>query len=269
MTYEVLEVSLGSVSRLYQYKLSDIYGAHFNLKGFDYPWADTCRTWKKGEKVLDVGAAYSPLPLHIHETYGCEVWVADDYGLKSGQPFWTRGNSPQEYVVQHPEIKFVLERLGDPKQSSLPEKYFDIIYSISALEHVPQSLTQAVWRHIDLLLKPGGELIHAVDIGFPSNRGLAKVLAAELFDMFYFLSPAFIRVACCMATPKAYARLALKTLGVTARLGDELSVLNMVLNPDILTEGYKHGFNRILKDGMTDYCYQRAGTLLLRLRKRA
>ena len=269
MTYEVLEISLGSLSRLYQYKLSDTYGAHFSLKGFDYPWADTCRTWKKDEKVLDVGAAYSPLPLHIHETYGCEVWVADDYGLKSGQPFWTRGISPQEYIAQHPEIKFVPERLGDPEQSNLPEKYFDIVYSISVLEHVPLNLTQAVWQHIDLLLKPGGELIHALDIDFPSNRGLAKVLAAELFDMFYFLSPSSMRVTHCMATPKAYARLALRTLGVVARLGNELSVLNMVLNPDILTEEYSYGINRIQKDGMTDYRYQRTGTLLMRLRKKA
>jgi 2-polyprenyl-3-methyl-5-hydroxy-6-metoxy-1,4-benzoquinol methylase len=154
--YKIIEVSLADTHRLYQYKLQDIFGADFSLKGFEYPWILTSRTWQKGETVLDVGAAYSRLPIHIQQTYGCETWVVDDFGLKSDEPFWTRHKPPHEHIAKYPEVKFVLERLGDPAQSSLPVGYFDVIYSASALEHVPCTLTPKVWKHMDLLLKPGG-----------------------------------------------------------------------------------------------------------------
>jgi hypothetical protein len=45
-------------------------------------------------------------------------------------------------------------------------------------------------------------------------------------------------------------------------------MLNMVLNPEVLTENYSIGYNRIIKDNMTDYRFHRAGALLLHLRKR-
>jgi hypothetical protein len=103
--YEVLEVSLGNLSRLYQYKQKDRHGADYNIKGFDYPWLLTSREWKHGERVLDIGAAYSLLPIHIQEMYGCEVWVADDFGINSNDPFWQRGKSPQEHIATHRQVR--------------------------------------------------------------------------------------------------------------------------------------------------------------------
>ena len=265
--YQVLEVSLADLTRLYQYKQQDLFMADFSLKGFDYPWLISSRPWKSGEKVLDVGAAYSPLPIHIQQCYGCEMWVADDFGLKSSDLFWTRNSSPHEHIAKHPEVKYVLERLGIPKESSLPPDYFDVVYSVSALEHVPFALMPSVWQHMDSLLKPGGEMLHAIDIAFPSNAGLHKVLAAIVFDALYILTPQGMRQRHCLATPKAYARLILQTLGVHYQLGKHLSALNMVLDPDVLTEDYRYGLHRINKDQMTDYHYQRVASLLLRMKK--
>lgn len=265
--YQILEASLADLSRLYRYKLDEAFKADFSLKGFDYPWLLTSRAWKPGEKVLDVGAAYSPLPVYIQQTYGCEMWVADDFGINSNDPFWARNNSPREHIARHPEVKYVLERLGDPAQSSLPAGYFDVIYSISALEHVPTEIMPAVWKHLDSLLKPGGEMLHAIDLSFPSNGGLKKVLMATGFDALYGLMPRSLRQKRCMATPKAYTRLALHTLGIQHPLGKELSALRMALDPDVLTENPDFGLHRIRKDKQNGYRYQRAGSLMLRLKK--
>ncbi len=71
----------------------------------------------------------------------------------------------------------------------------------------------------------------------------------------------------CKITPKAFARFAFEALRIRFRPGRELSVLNMTLNPDILTESYETGINRIVKDGKQDYRYQRWGSLLIRIRK--
>lgn len=265
--YEVIEVSMGNLSRLYQYKAGEMYGVNFNLKGFDYPWLLASRTWKPGERVLDVGAAYSSLPMHIQETYGCEMWVADDFGLKSDDPFWQRGQSPHEHINSHPNIKFVLERLGDPQSSSLPAGTFDVVYSLSVLEHVPTGMIRQVWKHMDALLKPGGEMIHAIDFPFPSNQGWQKVVKGIVFDLFYNLMPMGQRVLHYFSTPRAYVRLFLRTLDTHPVVGSDLSVLNTVLNPDILSEAYENGWYRIMKDKVTNYRYQRTGTLLVHIKK--
>ncbi len=265
--YEVIEISLGNISRLYSYIQRNLYGANFGLKGFDNPWLLESHAWKTGEKVLDVGAAYSTIPSTLAGNYGVEVWAVDDFGMSVNDPFWTRNRSPQEFIDNHPEVKYVIERLGNPQKSSLPLGYFDVIYSISALEHVPLTMTPAVWKHMDLLLKPGGVMLHSVDLSFPSNGGLIKVFEGWLFDTLYGFVPSRIRLRYIFTTPKSYVRLVLNCLGVSYRIPRILDVWNMVLNPDIITEDYDHGLNRIVKDKIIDYKYQRVASLLIKVQK--
>ena len=265
--YEILEVSMADTNRLYQYKQQGIYGADFNLKGFEYPWILSSHSWQKGERVLDVGAAYSLLPIHIQQNYGCETWVIDDFGLESNEPFWTRHKSPHEHIAKYPEVRFVLERLGNPAQSSLPLGYFDVVYSASTLEHVSYALTPQVWKHMDLLLKPGGEILCAIDLGFPSNGGLQKICLALAFDAFYSLLPKRLRHGNYKLTPKFYTKLVFQTLGISYKIGSSLSILNIIINPETLAENYTIGFNRIIKDKMTNYRHGRTNALLLAMRK--
>lgn len=264
--YEVIEISLASVQRLYDYHSNNVYGADFSIKGFDRPWLVSSRDWKNGERVLDVGAAYSNTPIHIQRTYGCEMWVADDFGLNSNETFWTRDRSPHEHIAAHPEIKYILERLGT-SVSSLPEGYFDVIYSLSALEHVPANITPAVWSHMDRLLKIGGELIHAIDMPFPSNYGLQGLLKTIGFEFLYPLLPAGMRNKYYLVTPRVYLRMALAALQLKHQTTANLTVLNMVLNPDVLAESYAHGLNRIRKDGQKSFRYHRVASLLVHLKR--
>jgi len=268
MAYSVKQLELGKVSKLYDYVLRDAYGAGFGLKGFDNPWLMEAHSWQRGQKVLDIGAAYSPLPNYLQTTYGIEMWVADDFGAE-GDAFWKRGASPQEHAAQFPNVKYVLEQVGNSAKSSLPVNYFDVVYSLSTLEHVPPRAIPDVWKHMDLLLKPGGELIHAVDVFFPSNGSWQKVLAALGFDFFYSLAPSRLKLDKCMGTPTAFTRLSFKALGIQYPISSDLSVLNMVLNPDVLTESYEHGLNRIVKDKQKNFRYRRCATLLMHLKKEA
>jgi hypothetical protein len=265
--YQLLEASLADLDRLYQFKQEDLFNTDFSLKGFDYPWIVKSHLWKPGEKVLDVGAAYSPLPIHLQNTYGCEMWVADDFGMNSNDPFWTRNASPQEHIARNPNVKFVFERLGDPATSSLPAGYFDVVYSASVLEHVPAQSIRKVWRHLDLLLKPGGEMLHAIDIPFPSNGGVKKILFAMGFDTFHFAFSKEFKARHFLSTPMTCARLAFSELDIQAGLGNALSALNMALNPVILTESAASGLRRITHDKMTSFHYSRVGSLMLRFKK--
>lgn len=268
-TYQLLEASLADLDRLYKYKQDDLFKADFSLKGFDYPWIASSHCWQPSEKVLDVGAAYSPLPIYLQSTFGCEMWVADDFGMNSNDPFWMRNASPQEHVAKNPNIKFVFERLGDPGASSLPVGYFDVVYSASVLEHVPSQYIKKVWQHLDLLLKPGGEMLHAIDIPFPSNGGVKKMLLALGFDAFPFIFPKEFKTRHFLATPLTCARLALEELGVKPEPIKGLSSLNMALNPVILTESAASGLRRITVDKMASFHYLRVGSLMLRFKKLA
>ena len=266
---EFVEVSLADTRRLFQYRQTGQIEVGLGIKGFDYGWVVACRDWKAGEKILDVGGAYSRLPLFLQKQYGCETWVVDDFAAGTGEAFWARNRSPQEYIQAHPEIHYVLEYVGDERKSSLPLNSFDVVYSASVMEHVPSKLTPAVWKHMERLLKPGGELIHAIDVPYPSNGGIRKFLVKTLLDSFNPLVPLNYRLSHHLTTPVNYTGLVCASLGLRQPNLSKLNAWRMCLDPDVLTESYDHGMNRILKDHIESYRYQRVGSLLLRLKKTA
>jgi len=95
--------------------------------------------------------------------YEFEVCVVEDFVLNSHEPLWLRGKTPQELFAAHLKIKFVLNRLGDRQKSSLQDNSFDIIYSVPGLEHDPDKMLAAAWQRMDAFLKPGGDVIHAIE----------------------------------------------------------------------------------------------------------
>lgn len=266
--YGVIEIALADASRLVDWKQAGVVGAGYGLKGFDYPWIATSRDWNSDEAVLDVGAGYSPLPAHLAAEHGCELWAVDDFGLSSGEPFWQRGQDPEEFIKSNPEIRYVVERLGDPQASSLPAGYFDCIYSASTLEHVPNELVRPVWHHMDQLLKPGGEMLHAIDIQLPTHRGLLSLGKAAMLDLFGPLIPAGYRTANAYYTSKSYLRNISKEIELeSSSTSSNIGLVNMVLSPRIVLEPLDWVFNRIVKDGYTDVPFIRVTSLLIHLKK--
>lgn len=100
--FKLIELSLADTHRFYQCKQTCLLELGFGLKDFDYGWLLASHDWKSDEKVLDVGGAYSQLPLYIQQYHGCETWVVDDFGINVNEQFWSRNKSPQEYIEKHP-----------------------------------------------------------------------------------------------------------------------------------------------------------------------
>ena len=266
--YRAIELSLADTKRALSYRLSGTYGSDFSLKGFDIPWLVSSRSWSAGEAVLDVGAGYSDLPSHLATMFGCEVWAVDDFGQAESDSFWSRGRNPMDHVKSHPEVRYTLERLGIGQPTSLPSSYFDCIYSVSALEHVPPTAFESVWRQMDRLLKPGGEMIHAIDVAFPTSRGLPHVLLAIAYDWLYALCPRRQRTAFLFETAKSVVRAIATAIPLPRRLDlRALDVAKMVLDPEVLVEPLDHTFNRITKDGRVDARHFRVTSLLIHLVK--
>lgn len=267
--YTPVEISLADTSRLVSYSLEANPEIHLNLKGFDYAWITRSVAWRADMRVLDVGAGFSWLPSYLANRFGCEVWAIDDFGASESSGFWARHRDPEAYIRSHPEIHFVRGRLGADVQTTLPEGTFDCIYSASALEHVPPNQIRAVWEAMDRLLRPGGTLVHALDIAFPTSRGAGHVALAGGYDLAYPLLPRSLRRRFAYETPLSYVRTVTSILRVRkwTAARRRLSVTRMVLDPEIVVEPLEYTVNRVRKDGDTTARYYRVASLLILLRK--
>lgn len=265
--YKAIEVGFADAPRLLNYKVDNVFGVEFNLKGFDYPWIVQSRKWRKSDKVLDVGSGFSSLPSYLAEKYGCEVWAVDDFGISSDEPFWTRGKDVNEFIQNNPKVNYILERIGNLEHTSLQENYFDCIYSASALEHIPSSGIRSAWSHMHLLLKEGGVMLHAIDIGVPTGRGLFSISKATLLDLFSWFLPTRMIERNAYYTPKTYFRLVSKTLGGVDSSSYRIDLRRMLLDPEIVFEPLDWAYNRIIKDGYSQIVHRRVLSFLLHFEK--
>jgi glycosyltransferase involved in cell wall biosynthesis/ubiquinone/menaquinone biosynthesis C-methylase UbiE len=107
-----------------------------------------------GSRILDVGGGISRILAHLAPNYEC--WNIDKLdGV---------GNGPR--AVKDPPYRLVRDYMGN-FNSELPDGYFDLVFSISALEHVPQhdsALFDSIINDINRVLKPGGLSLHLFDI---------------------------------------------------------------------------------------------------------
>jgi len=266
--YHVIEATLADTQRLLSYRLNSKLDIHLNIKGFNYAWILDSIQWKPSYRILDVGAGYSRLPSFIALNHECEVWAVDDFGYSENGNFWERNQDPSQFIDDHPEVHYVIGRIGDENLTELPHGSFDVIISASALEHVPRGDIVKVWSHMDKLLKPGGLMLHGLDIAFPTNLGWKHVALAVLYDLFYPLIPSTIKQRFVYETPKSYTRYLSRILHLTGKSWQRgLGVVNMVLNPEVVVEPLEHTFHRMVKDDQLNARYFRMGSLLLRLKK--
>ena len=77
---------------------------------------------------------------------------------------------------KYPSIKYVFSRMGK-FDKQLPEDYFDCIYSISTLEHIPLEYRLDVFKDMHRCLKPGGRQLHTIDLSTRWERLLVSSCA--------------------------------------------------------------------------------------------
>ena len=108
---------------------------------------------EENSKVLEIGGGDSRLLKFFSKTFEC--WNLDKLeGI---------GNGPKG--LETPGYSLVLDYIGNHNKD-LPEDYFDLVFSISALEHVPignPTIYHDILTDINRLLKPGGLSFHCID----------------------------------------------------------------------------------------------------------
>lgn len=115
---------------------------------------------KPGSRILEVGGGNSRILSKLSSTYEC--WLVDKLeGV---------GNGPKQ--INMPNVKLIRDYIGS-FNVELPDNYFDFVFSISVLEHVPQG-DNAVLRNIiddmNRVLRQGGYSLHLFDVVFKDGK---------------------------------------------------------------------------------------------------
>lgn len=109
-----------------------------------------------GGRICEIGAG-EPFVAEFLAQCGFEVTIVD--------PYDGSGQGPVEYEAfsaAHPGIRFIRSNFGQ-SVPGLRDGYFDAIYSISVLEHVPMDQVASVGAGIRRYGKTGVRSIHAID----------------------------------------------------------------------------------------------------------
>lgn len=75
--------------------------------------------------------------------------------------------------------------------ASLPDEYFDLVCSISVVEHIPADQLTAVFREIHRVLRPGGLVVNSYDICYDTPTAwVSAMFAAHVSNGLEWVEPA-------------------------------------------------------------------------------
>lgn len=105
-----------------------------------------------GAKILEIGGADCRVLRDFSNRNEC--WNAEKFEGKDGGP---------SRQIKTPGVNNVSAYLGD-FDIALPTEYFDVVFSISVVEHVVDDKLHGFFNDIARVLKPGGLTFHAIDL---------------------------------------------------------------------------------------------------------
>lgn len=106
--------------------------------------------------------------------------------MTSGEPIWSRWGNPLDLPSKYPSVKYVFEQFGT-FSSKYPDAYFDRIFTVSTLEHLPCHHRLAVFRAMHRCLKLGGWQLHTIDIPTMSPNLAIMAALVDKIDKFSIL----------------------------------------------------------------------------------
>lgn len=174
---KIIHASLATVEELFQFKhigqdLPSFPGYtkdQWGIKAHNRPWIEFNGDFQKGQKIIEVGGAYSTLPKYLGKKYDLENWIGDDFGKYNSESLWSRWGEPTELIKRNPETKYIFEPFGR-FSDNYPDNYFDKIFSVSTLEHIPIEYRLNVFKDMNRCMKKGGLQLHTIDIPVPNVK---------------------------------------------------------------------------------------------------
>lgn len=137
---------------------------------------------EKSIRILDIGSP-KLLSLYLAIEYGHIVHATD---LQDQEIF----NRFQKHFSDHKsreKWKYIVE-FQDARSLKYPDEYFDIVYSISVLEHIPDDGDKEAVNEIQRVLKRKGKAI--IEVPF-AKIAVDEYLKTDVYDRKYLSKPVF------------------------------------------------------------------------------
>lgn len=179
---------LAKVDELFEYKKKAYTFLPFpgydenqwGIKAHNRPWVIENGDFKPEMKIIEVGGAYSTLPLYLSNKFKVDAWVGDDFGQYNNETqIWSRWGNPKDLPEKNKPVKYIYQPFGI-FSNEYKEKYFDRIFSVSTLEHIPDKLRLNVFKDINRCLKPGGKILHTIDVSTPFQKIIKEVIYEKI-----------------------------------------------------------------------------------------
>jgi len=122
------------------------------LKHIQDAWMLNQLNSTNNSKVLEIGGANSRVLPALQGNN--EKWNLDE--------FKGAGNGPLE-INNIDDVKLVRRNLGE-FSVELPDNYFDLVFSISVIEHIPEKYQDSFWKDHARIMKPGAIGVHVIDL---------------------------------------------------------------------------------------------------------
>jgi len=136
----------------------------WGIKAHNRPWIEETGSFMAGQKIIEVGGAYSTLPVYLARKYNLEAWVGDDFGEVVGESeTWTRWGDPHELPNIWADMNYVFKSFGEFSKE-YQDGYFDRVFSVSTLEHIQFEKILPVLKDMHRVLAKKGIELHSIDI---------------------------------------------------------------------------------------------------------
>ena len=130
-----------------------------SIRQFEYPWAFDAAKLQPGLRVLEIGGGLAGFQF-VLDQYGCQVVNVDPGMAREG---WPCDNHSMEKLNRRFGSQVELRNTTVDK-ADLADESFDRVFSISVIEHLPQSDAENVMRHAHRCLKRDGLFVLTCDL---------------------------------------------------------------------------------------------------------
>lgn len=131
------------------------------IRTIEYPWIAARMPQAEGLRVLDMGAGVSALPLWLARR-GARVTTVDGHGLHRVPP--ARSDWNEWGFIDYASLDGRVRSHNCLMQDLQGAGPFDLIYSVSVIEHIPAEARRAVLAAMRDHLVPGGRLLLTLDL---------------------------------------------------------------------------------------------------------
>jgi len=135
--------------------------ANNTIRTYEYPWAYFAAELATKKKAVEIGGSLSGFQFVLSKE-GHEV-VNVDPGLSAARIGWPSDESSIRKLNSWFNTSVTLKSTTVGK-ANLPDNYYDLFFSISVLEHLPEEDIQEIMNHAFRCLKPNGHFIITLDL---------------------------------------------------------------------------------------------------------